>query len=251
MALLGMTFIVLDLLALILSLTFLVMGFIKKGKWFKYSAISFASFTLLFISTLVLASIDINNQEKEKAAVSAQIKETEEYEDYLNDQTSDGDYDVEASSEDDVSGDSTDDSSDDEFNDEFDEEIESDIYKDTINEIIKSNDYSSVSIKKVVLNENMGADEEEDLIALIYLIQTGKPRVKTLQNLIDLYSEDLAAHLAKEDERVVELNIFWYNSYAASNSNLAADAIIAKKQFERVPKGFAFRDSVFNPQVFN
>lgn len=256
MAFIGMMFICLSILALILSLSFLVLGFLKKEKWFKFSAISFAGFAVLFISTIALAFIDLDNQEKEKAAVSAQIKETEEYEDYLNEQTSDEN--IEASSEDDTSDSSSDDSSNDvstevstEEDEEFDTEIESDIYKDTINEIIASNDYSSVSIKKVVLNENMGTDDEDDLIALIYLEQTGKPRVKTLKNLIDLYSEDLAANLAKEDDRVVELNIFWNNSYAASNSNLAADATIAKKQFERVPKGFAFRDSVFNPQVFN
>lgn len=135
--------------------------------------------------------------------------------------------------------------------DEFDEDIESDIYNDTIDEIINNNDYSSVSINKVELKENMGTDTEYDLIAHIYLEQTGKPGIETLQNLIDLYSEDLATHLADEDDRVVELNIYWHNSSAAQNSNLASDAIIAKKQFERIPQGFAIGDSIFNPNVFH
>ena len=55
----------------------------------------------------------------------------------------------------------------------------------------------------------MGTDADGDYIALVYLTWDQKNTGKTSKKMLEMYSSDLAATLAKQNSSVNEIAIFW------------------------------------------
>lgn len=94
-------------------------------------------------------------------------------------------------------------------------------------------EYTSTDIEKIIINDNLGTDEDGDYIALVYLIWNVKNSGKTSKEMLETYSSDLAATLAEQNETVKELAIFWTVPYLNDN---------AKCSYKRIPNGFAEMD---------
>lgn len=77
---------------------------------------------------------------------------------------------------------------------------------------------SSVSIKKIEINDHVGTEKSEDYIALVYLSFDQKNKKDTTNNLIEMYNNELGAQLAKQKD-VESLVIFWEVPYHLSSGN--------------------------------
>ncbi|MCI8992994.1 MAG: hypothetical protein HFG80_09815 [Eubacterium sp.] len=73
--------------------------------------------------------------------------------------------------------------------------------------------YSNTDIDSITINENLGTDAEGDYIALVYLTWNVKNTAKTSKEVLELYSNDLAATLAESCPSIQELAIFWTVPY--------------------------------------
>ncbi|SNT57726.1 hypothetical protein SAMN05444672_1632 [Bacillus sp. OK838] len=69
------------------------------------------------------------------------------------------------------------------------------------------------------VNENLGLNDGS-YIVLPYLKWDAMNNAKRTKNLIEMYSEDLAANLAKEDD-ISEVTIFWEVPYHLEGQNIA------------------------------
>lgn len=70
--------------------------------------------------------------------------------------------------------------------------------EDTINSIIDKN-YSHTNISDMEVNENLGLNDGSNIV-LPHLKFDAMNNEKRTKNLIEMYSEDLAANLAKEED---------------------------------------------------
>ena len=104
--------------------------------------------------------------------------------------------------------------------------------------------YNRTSIKDITINENLGTDEEDDFITLVYLSFDAKNRAKTAKEMIDIYSSDLGARLADEKD-ITEIAIFWEVPYLKEDSN------IAKFNLQRVDDKMVFKDKWYDNSIFN
>lgn len=93
--------------------------------------------------------------------------------------------------------------------------------------------YTYTDIDSITINDNLGTDEEGDYVALVYLTWNVKNSGKTSKEMLKMYSADLAATLAEQNETVKELAIFWTVPYLNDN---------AKCSYERLPNGFTEMD---------
>ncbi|MEC0271938.1 hypothetical protein [Peribacillus frigoritolerans] len=93
------------------------------------------------------------------------------------------------------------------------EEIE-----ETVNSIIDKN-YSHTTVNEMEVNENLGLNDGS-YIVLPYLKWDAMNNAKRTKNLIEMYSDDLAANLAEEDD-ISELTIFWEVPYHLEGKNVA------------------------------
>lgn len=112
--------------------------------------------------------------------------------------------------------------------------------KDEIKKAIKvrldEGKYSNVKLKDITINDNLGIDEPGYYIALVYLNFNVKNRVKTGNDVMALYSDDLVATLANKGIKdVSEVAVFWRDEY--NNRDL-------KYAYEFKGEGFYLTDKV-------
>lgn len=98
--------------------------------------------------------------------------------------------------------------------------------------------YTYTKIDSVVVNENLGTDNDGDYIALVYLTWSQKNSGKTSKEMLDLYSSDMAARMYDDIPEIQELAIFW----TVPNLNDGS----AKISFERSDNGMKYTDEIFD-----
>lgn len=105
-----------------------------------------------------------------------------------------------------------------------------------------SDEYYDTVIKKIDINENLGSDEEDDYIVLPHLKWDVKNKPKMTREMLELYSDDLAATLAKHTN-ITEITIFWEVPYHLEGEN------IAKMHYNRVGDGMAIGKRWYDPLI--
>ncbi len=121
------------------------------------------------------------------------------------------------------------------------EEDELDMVKDDakieIKTIIEEN-YKTTSIEKIEINEDMGSNENNKLIALVYLSFDALNTSKTAYNMVEMYSDDLAANIGKDNDTVNQIAVFWKVPY------IDEDETVAKFSYERSGEQMKITDKV-------
>ncbi|MEC1337283.1 hypothetical protein P9D25_06260 [Bacillus velezensis] len=96
----------------------------------------------------------------------------------------------------------------------------SDSKEDEINSLIDNN-LKNVTVEEVEVNQDLGADENGQYIALVHLSFDFKNSLARTKKMMELYSEDLAARIAIEDKSFREITVFWKAPYIDENETLA------------------------------
>lgn len=87
---------------------------------------------------------------------------------------------------------------------------------------INEGEYTSAKLDKITINNNLGDEEGETYIALVYLKFDIKNRRKTANEMMKMYSDDLAATLANKGIKdIAEIAIFWEDEYNDRNVKYA------------------------------
>ena len=86
-----------------------------------------------------------------------------------------------------------------------------------IESIIEDN-YTTASIEKIEINEDMGADEPNKLIALVHLSFDAKNSAQTSYNMTEMFSEDLAAKIGSDNDSISQLTVFWKVPYISDKN---------------------------------
>ena len=97
-------------------------------------------------------------------------------------------------------------------------------------------EYHNAVIDRITINDDLGTEDENDYIALVYLTWNTKNSGKLSKEMLKMYSDDLAATLANENDTVQEIAIFWTVPYLNDT---------AKCSYERVPDGFVVMDEMW------
>jgi len=114
------------------------------------------------------------------------------------------------------------------------QQIEADLRK-----IVEDN-YSSTDMTELTLNENLGTEDEDDYVALVYLTWDVPNSANTTKQMLALYSEDLAARVGSDLEAITDLAIFWTVPYYSETT------AAAKYSYERTDEGMYQTDVVVN-----
>jgi len=84
---------------------------------------------------------------------------------------------------------------------------------------INEGDYSGAKLDRITINENLGTEEPDDYIALVYFTFERPNTRITASKMTKLYSDDIVATLANKGIRdISEAIIFWEDNY--NNRNL-------------------------------
>lgn len=105
-----------------------------------------------------------------------------------------------------------------------------------------SDKYSGTVIKKIDINENLGTDDEDDYIVLPHLKWDVKNKPKMTREMLEMYSDDLAATLAKHTN-ITEITIFWEVPYHLEGNN------VAKMSYSRSGDGMAIEEKWYDPLI--
>lgn len=105
-----------------------------------------------------------------------------------------------------------------------------------------SDEYRGTVIKKIDINENLGTDDEDDYIVLIHLKWDVKNKPKMTRKMLEMYSDDLAATLAKHTN-ITEITIFWEVPYHLEGNN------VAKMSYSRSGDGMAIGEKWYDPLI--
>lgn len=114
------------------------------------------------------------------------------------------------------------------------QQIEADLRK-----IVEDN-YSSTDMTELTLNENLGTEDEDDYVALVYLTWDVTNSANMTKQMLALYSEDLAARVGNDLETITDLAIFWTVPYYSETTTAA------KYSYERTDEGMYQTDAVVN-----
>lgn len=106
-------------------------------------------------------------------------------------------------------------------------------------ESIIDEDLDNTEISEIKVNENMGL-EDGSYIVLPHLIWDVKNKPKTTKEMIEMYSDHLAAKLADEDD-ISEITVFWEVPYHKEGDN------IIKHGYEREGDGMAITEVWHDP----
>lgn len=106
-----------------------------------------------------------------------------------------------------------------------------------IKTIIEEN-YKTTSIEKIEINEDMGSSEKNKLIALVYLSFDALNTSKTAYNMVEMYSDDLAANIGKDNDTVNQIAVFWKVPY------IDEEETVAKFSYERSGEHMKITDKV-------
>lgn len=99
-----------------------------------------------------------------------------------------------------------------------------------------SSEYTNTDIDEITINEDAGTNTEDDYIALVYLTWNVKNSESTSEEMLDMYSKDLAATLAEKYSSVQEVAVFWEVPYLTENTS--------KWSFERRGENMYLTDNV-------
>lgn len=105
----------------------------------------------------------------------------------------------------------------------------------SLSERIEEEYYNTV-IDGITINDDLGTEKEDDYIALVHLTWNTRNSGKLSKTVLKMYSDDLAATLAEENDSVQEIAIFWTVPYLNDT---------AKCSYERVPNGFRVMDEMW------
>ncbi len=111
--------------------------------------------------------------------------------------------------------------------------------KEQIEKILRGRieeEYYNTVIDGITINDDLGTEEENDYIALVHLTWNTRNSGKLSKEVLKMYSDDLAAALAKENNSVREIAIFWTVPYLNDK---------AKCSYERVSNGFRVMDEMW------
>ena len=114
---------------------------------------------------------------------------------------------------------------------------EYDKLKKQIHSYINAN-YTNTVLDDLTVNDDAGTDEDGDYVVLVNLTWNQKNTGKTSQEMLDMYSSDMAARIYQDLPEVQELCIFWSVPYLNDGT--------AKISFERKDNGMAYTDKVFD-----
>lgn len=114
---------------------------------------------------------------------------------------------------------------------------EYDKVKTQIKSYINAN-YTNTILDDLTVNDDLGTDADEDYVVLVNLTWNQKNTGKTSQEMLDMYSSDMAARIYQDMPEVQELCIFWTVPYLNDGT--------AKISFERKDNGMAYMDKVFD-----
>ncbi|EOW9530430.1 hypothetical protein ACO11K_004252 [Bacillus cytotoxicus] len=104
-------------------------------------------------------------------------------------------------------------------------------------------DLMSISVKKIEVNENLGTDNPDDYILLLYLSFDAKNTKQTTKEMIEMYNNEIGAKVGKSLNNVQELAIFWEVPYHQKDINLA------KANLERVGDKMKFKENWIAPAL--
>lgn len=114
---------------------------------------------------------------------------------------------------------------------------EYDKVKTQIKSYINAN-YTNTILDDLAVNDDLGTDADGDYVVLVNLTWNQKNTGKTSQEMLDMYSSDMAARIYQDMPEVQELCIFWTVPYLNDGT--------AKISFERKDNGMAYMDKVFD-----
>lgn len=104
-----------------------------------------------------------------------------------------------------------------------------------------SDEYTQASILDLRINEHLGTeDNDDDYIVLAYLKWDRRNKAETTRGMLEKYSDDLAATLAKH-QNIEEITVFWEVPYHLEGSNSV------KTNYLRSGERMAIEDRWFDP----
>ena len=95
--------------------------------------------------------------------------------------------------------------------------------------------YMNTEISSITINENYGTNTPDDYIALVNLVWNVQNSAGTTNEMLSMYSNDLAATVANSCDNVQEIAVFWEVPYHGKNS---------KYSFERKGKEMYLSDKM-------
>lgn len=101
--------------------------------------------------------------------------------------------------------------------------------------------FSNTDIDSITVNDDAGTDKKDDYIFLTNLTWNVQNSGKTSKEMLELYSDSLAATLAKGCKNVNEICLFWEVPYLGGNAKLAYE----------VRDGGAYRMDTMFDNTFN
>ncbi len=98
--------------------------------------------------------------------------------------------------------------------------------------------YDSTDTESISVNANLGTENPDDYVALVYLTWNVKNTPDTTKDMFAMYSEDFAARIVQELPNVSEFCVFWTVPYYSESD------VIAKYAYQRENGGMYETDEV-------
>ncbi|WP_144455688.1 hypothetical protein [Bacillus pumilus] len=106
-----------------------------------------------------------------------------------------------------------------------------------IKSIVEDN-YKAASIEKIEINQDMSTDQDNKLIALVYLSFDFKNSAQTSYNMVEMFSDDLASKIGTDNNTINQIAVFWKVPY------IGEDETLAKFSYERSGEQMIITDKV-------
>ncbi|MGE6627212.1 hypothetical protein [Bacillus pumilus] len=105
-------------------------------------------------------------------------------------------------------------------------------------ESIVEDNYKAASIEKIEVNQDMSTDQDNKLIALVYLSFDFKNSAQTSYNMVEMFSDDLASKIGTDNNTINQIAVFWKVPY------IGEDETLAKFSYERSGEHMIITDKV-------
>lgn len=105
-------------------------------------------------------------------------------------------------------------------------------------ESIVEDNYKAASIEKIKINQDMSTDQDNKLIALVYLSFDFKNSAQTSYNMVEMFSDDLASKIGTDNNTINQIAVFWKVPY------IDEDETLAKLSYERSGEHMIITDKV-------
>ncbi|WP_025094098.1 hypothetical protein [Bacillus safensis] len=105
-------------------------------------------------------------------------------------------------------------------------------------ESIVEDNYKTASIEKIEINQDMSTDQDNKLIALVYLSFDFKNSAQTSYNMVEMFSDDLASKIGTDNNTINQIAVFWKVPYIDEGETLA------KFSYERSGEHMIITDKV-------